>query len=139
MFVDADFAARETMLRSTSGVAEYYGSILVELQIPSYKTTKKRLLQGHGNLHLDPRLKSWTNTNSRTLCSVPGADTVSGRARKDSHRRIATLEGRTPKVMLDWMFFTSDQEPGVQLPVVGCLRSFHWYSDGNAVNEGFVC
>ena len=25
VFVDADFAARETMLRSTSGVAEYYG------------------------------------------------------------------------------------------------------------------
>ena len=40
---------------------------------------------------------------------------VSGRAREDPHRRIATYEGRTPKVMLDWMFFTSDQEPGVQL------------------------
>ena len=43
---------------------------------------------------------------------------VSGRAREDPHRRIATHEGRTPKVMLDWMFFTSDQEPGVQLPVL---------------------
>ena len=43
---------------------------------------------------------------------------VSGRAREDPHRRIATHEGRTPKVMLGWMFFTSDQEPGVQLPVL---------------------
>ena len=42
----------------------------------------------------------------------------SGRAREDPHRRIATHEGRTQKVMLDWMFFTSDQEPGVQLPVL---------------------
>ena len=36
---------------------------------------------------------------------------VSGRAREDPHH-IATHEGWTPKVMLDWMFFTSDQEPG---------------------------
>ena len=43
---------------------------------------------------------------------------VSGRAREDPHRRIATHEGRTPKVMLDWTFFTSDQEPGVQLLVL---------------------
>ena len=35
---------------------------------------------------------------------------VSGRSRENPHRR------RTPKVMLDWMFFTNDQEPGVQLP-----------------------
>ena len=82
------------------------------------KTMRKHRLQGHENHHLDPRLKSWTNMNSRTLCSVPGADTVSGRAREDPHRRIATHEGRTPKVMLDCMFFTSDQELGVQLPVL---------------------
>ena len=43
---------------------------------------------------------------------------VSGRAREDPHRRIATHEGRTPTVMSDWMFFTSDQEPGVQLLVL---------------------
>ena len=30
MFVDADFAARETMLRSTSGVAEYFGRAPIE-------------------------------------------------------------------------------------------------------------
>ena len=30
MFVDADFAARETMRRSTSGVAEYYGRAPIE-------------------------------------------------------------------------------------------------------------
>ena len=30
VFVDADFAARETMLRSTSGIAEYYGSAPIE-------------------------------------------------------------------------------------------------------------
>ena len=30
MFVDADFAARETMLRSTSGVAEFYGKSPIE-------------------------------------------------------------------------------------------------------------
>ena len=54
--------------------------------------------------------------NSHTLCSC--TDTVSGRAREHPHRRTATREDRTPKVMLDWMFFTSDQEPGVQLPVL---------------------
>ena len=43
---------------------------------------------------------------------------VLGGAREDPHRRIVTHEGGTPKVMLDWMFFTSDQEPGVQLPVL---------------------
>ena len=43
---------------------------------------------------------------------------VSDWARDDPHRRIATHEGRTPKVMLDWMFFTSDQEPGVKLPLL---------------------
>ena len=43
---------------------------------------------------------------------------VSGRATEDPHRRIATHEGRTPKVMLDRMFSTSDQEPSVQLPVL---------------------
>ena len=30
MFVDADFAARETMLRSTSGVAEFFGKSPIE-------------------------------------------------------------------------------------------------------------
>ena len=39
-------------------------------------------------------------------------------AREDPHRRSATHEGRTSKVMLAWMFFTSDQEPGGQLPVL---------------------
>ena len=29
---------------------------------------------------------------------------ISSRAREDPHRRVATHEGRTPKVMLDWMF-----------------------------------
>ena len=43
---------------------------------------------------------------------------ISGRAKEDPHRSVATHEGRTPKVMLDWMFFTSDQEPGVQLLVL---------------------
>ena len=43
---------------------------------------------------------------------------ISSRAREDPHRSVATHEGRTPKVMLDWMFFTTDQEPGVQLPVL---------------------
>ena len=38
---------------------------------------------------------------------------VSGRTREDPHQRIATHEGRTPQVMLDWTFFTSDQELGV--------------------------
>ena len=31
---------------------------------------------------------------------------VSGGAREDPHRRIATHDGRTPKVMLGWMFST---------------------------------
>ena len=29
---------------------------------------------------------------------------ISSRAREDPHRRVTTREGRTPKVMLDWMF-----------------------------------
>ena len=37
---------------------------------------------------------------------------VSGRAREGPHRHFATHEGRQPNVMLDWMFFTSDQESG---------------------------
>ena len=43
---------------------------------------------------------------------------VSGRAREDPDRRIATHEGRTPKVVLDWIFFKSYQELGVQWPVL---------------------
>ena len=34
------------------------------------------------------------------------------------HCVSATHEGRVPKVMLDWMFFTSGTEPGVQLLVL---------------------
>ena len=30
---------------------------------------------------------------------------ISSRAKEDPHRCVATHEGRTPKVMLDWMFF----------------------------------
>ena len=41
---------------------------------------------------------------------------VSDEAREDPHRRIATHEGRAPKAMFNWIFFKSDQEPGVQLP-----------------------
>ena len=43
---------------------------------------------------------------------------ISSRTKEDPHRSVVTHEGRTPKVMLDWMFFTSDQEPGVQLLVL---------------------
>ena len=64
---------------------------------------------------------------------------VSGRAREDPHRRIATHEGRTPKVMLNWIFFTSDQESGVQLHVLVVDDLSHWCGDGNAINTGFVC
>ena len=55
--------------------------------------------------------------NSPTLCSVPGADTMFPAGPGKIHID-ATHDGRTPKVMLDWMFFTSDQEPSVQLPVL---------------------
>ena len=53
------------------------------------------------------------------LCSVPGADTAFraglGKVHIDASQHT---EGWTPKVMLDSMFFTSDQEPGVQLLVL---------------------
>ena len=83
----------------------------------------------------------WRVGQTRTLTHVVFRSwcrhCVSGRAWEDPPRRIATHEGRTPKFMLDWMFFTSDQEPCVQLPLPGCLWSFHWCGDGNAVNNGF--
>ena len=41
MFVDADFAAGETMLRSTSGVAEYHGRAPIEFV---YSTQNVRAL-----------------------------------------------------------------------------------------------
>ena len=45
------------------------------MRILSCQTVRKLRLRGHEN-HLDLRLKSWTNTNLRTLCSVLGADTL---------------------------------------------------------------
>ena len=63
---------------------------------------------------------------------------ISSRAREDPHRTVATHEGRTPKVMLDWMFFTSDQEPGVQLPVL-VVYDLSTAVMAFAVNEGFFC
>ena len=59
---------------------------------------------------------------------------ISSRAKEDPHRSIATHEGRTQKVMLDWMFFTSDQEPSVQLPVL-VVYDLSTGAVFNAVNE----
>ena len=47
--------------------------------------------------------------NSRMLCFVLGANTISSRAIEDP--RVATHEGRTPKVMLDWKFFPTNPRP----------------------------
>ena len=43
---------------------------------------------------------------------------VSTRAKEDLHRRTESHEGRVPKIMMDWLFFTSDSEPNVMLPVL---------------------
>ena len=115
------------------------------LRIPLCKTTKTPQLQEHENLHLDLLQKNWTNMNSRMLCFVPGVNTISSRATEDPHRCVATHEGRTPKVMLDWMFFTSDQEPGVQLPVLvvndlstGAVMATQSTKDSSVVTVGAV-
>ena len=70
---------------------------------------------------------------------------ISGRAKEDPHRSVATHEGRTPKVMLDWMFFTSDQEPGVQLPVLvvydlstGAVMAMQSTKDSSVATVGAV-
>ena len=70
---------------------------------------------------------------------------ISSRAKEDPHRSVATHEGRTPKVMLDWMFFTSDQEPGVQLPVLvvydlstGAVMAMQSTKDSSVVTVGAV-
>ena len=70
---------------------------------------------------------------------------ISSRAEEDPHRSVATHEGRTPKVMLDWMFFTSDQEPGVQLPVLvvydlstGAVMAMQSTKDSCVVTVGAV-
>ena len=70
---------------------------------------------------------------------------ISSRAKEDPHRSVATHEGRTPKVMLDWMFFTSDQEPGVQLPVLvvydlstGVVMAMQSTKDSSVVTVGAV-
>ena len=43
---------------------------------------------------------------------------VSTRAKEDPHRRTESHEGGVPKIMMDWLFFTSDSEPNVMLPVL---------------------
>ena len=70
---------------------------------------------------------------------------ISSRAKEDPHRSVATHEGRTPKVMLDLMFFTSDQEPGVQLPVLvvydlstGAVMAMQSTKDSSVVTVGAV-
>ena len=70
---------------------------------------------------------------------------ISSRAKEDPHRSVATHEGRTPKVMLDWMFFTSDQEPGVQLPELvvydlstGAVMAMQSTKDSSVVTVGAV-
>ena len=57
---------------------------------------------------------------------------------EDPHRRVATHEGRTLKVMLDWMFFTSDQEPGVQLHVLVVYDFSTGAVMAMQVHEGFI-
>ena len=42
---------------------------------------------------------------------------VSTRAQEDLHRRTESHEGGVPKIMVDWLFFLSDSEPNVMLPV----------------------
>ena len=89
------------------------------VQIQSCRTTRKPQLGGPESLRQVPQAKSWTDTSSRTLCFVPDA----GTACRTGPRKILIVEWQRmraglPKVVLDWMFFTSDQEPGVQLPVL---------------------
>ena len=49
VFVDADFAARETMLRSTSGVAEYFGR--APLEIASSTQSVRALSKGEAEFY----------------------------------------------------------------------------------------
>lgn len=42
---------------------------------------------------------------------------VSTWAKEDLHRRTESHEGGVPKIMVDWLFFLSDSEPNVMLPV----------------------
>ena len=41
---------------------------------------------------------------------------VATRAKEDPHKRTDVREGAVPKVMMDWLFFTSELEPTVMLP-----------------------
>ena len=43
---------------------------------------------------------------------------VATRAKEDPHKRSDVREGAVPKVMMDWLFFTSDAEPEVMLPAL---------------------
>ena len=70
---------------------------------------------------------------------------ISSRVKEDPHRCVATHEGRTPKAMLEWMFFTSDEEPGVQLPVLvvfdvstGAVMAMQSTKDSSVVTVGAV-
>ena len=66
---------------------------------------------------------------------------ISSRAKEDPHHSVATHEGRTPQVR---MFFTSDQEPGVQLPVLvvydlsGAVMAMQSTKDSSVVTVGAV-
>ena len=86
--------------------------------------------------HLDPRLKRWTNMNSRTLCSVPGADTVF-RAGQGKIHIDALQQTRVGHQRSCWIGCSSRV---IKSRVVNCLCWFGYHlSTGNAVNEGFVC
>ena len=43
---------------------------------------------------------------------------ISTRAKEDPHRRTEAHEGGVPKVMMDWLFFTSDSQPNTMLPAL---------------------
>ena len=84
--------------------------------------------------------------NSRTLCFVPGANTVFPAVPKKIHTAVLQhMKVALPKVMLGWMFFTSDQEPGVQLPVLvvydlstGAVMAMQSTKDSSVVTVGAV-
>ena len=57
---------------------------------PIVQDNEDTQLQEHENLHLHPLQKNWTNMNSRTLCFVPGANTVFPAVPKKIH--IAVLQ-----------------------------------------------
>ena len=131
-------AGKPAIEEKRQGIPASAGSHCARQRIhPSCKSTKTstwthyRILDKH----------ELTHVVSRAWCK----QCISGRAKGDPHSSVATHEGRTPQVMLDWMFFTSDQERGVQLLVlvvydlsIGAVMAMQSTKDSSVATVGAV-